>query len=86
MAISKRPLSLYRGAAHDILNLRYKIPKEILLVFHNGSTYDYNFIIKELSEEFEGKFECLGENEKNILLFQYQLKKNLTMVNQLHTK
>ena len=31
----------YRGAAHDIGNLRYKIPKEIPVVFYNGSTYDY---------------------------------------------
>ena len=30
----------YRGAAHNICNLRYKIPKEIPVVFHNGSTYD----------------------------------------------
>ena len=44
----------YRGAAHDICNLRYKIPKEIPAVFHNGSTYHYHFIIKELAEEFEG--------------------------------
>ena len=50
----------YTGAAHDICNLRYKTPKEIPLVFHNGSTYDYNFIIKELAEEFEGEFQCLG--------------------------
>ena len=39
---------IYRGADHDICNLRYKIPKEIPVVFHNGSTYDYYFIIKEL--------------------------------------
>ena len=52
----------YRGAAHNICNLRYKIPKEIPLVFHNGSTCNYNFLIKELAEEFEGQFECLGEN------------------------
>ena len=31
----------YRGAAHSICNLRYKIPREIPVVFHNGSTYDY---------------------------------------------
>ena len=55
----------YRGAAHDICNLRYKIPKEIPDVFHNGSTCDYHFIIKELAEEFEGQFECLGENNRN---------------------
>ena len=57
----------YRGAAHDICNVRYKIPKEIPVVFHNGSTYDYHFIIQELAEEFEfeGEFECLGENTEN---------------------
>ena len=44
----------YRGAAHSICNLRYKIPKEIPVVFHNGSTYDYHFIIKQLAEEFKG--------------------------------
>ena len=30
----------YRGGAHNICNLRYKIPKEIPVVFYNGSTYD----------------------------------------------
>ena len=27
----------FRGAAHNICNLKYKIPKEISVVFHNGS-------------------------------------------------
>ena len=27
----------YRGTAHDIYNLRYKTPKEIPVVFRNGS-------------------------------------------------
>ena len=39
----------FRGAVHDICNLRFKIPKEIHVVFHNGSTYDYQFIIKQLA-------------------------------------
>ena len=39
-------------------------------MFHNGFTYDYHFIIRELAEEFEGEFECLGENtEKNISIY-----------------
>ena len=42
----------YRGAAHNICNLRYKTPKEIPVVFHNGCTYDYHFIIKELAKVF----------------------------------
>ena len=41
------------------------MPKEILLVFHNGSNYDYHFIIKELAEEFERQFICLIENTEN---------------------
>ena len=31
----------YRGAAHSNCNLNYKIPKEIPVVFHNGSTLYY---------------------------------------------
>ena len=67
----------YRGAAHNICNLRYKIPKEIPVVFHNGSTYDYNFIIKELVKEFEGNFECLGENTEKYITFSVPIKKKV---------
>ena len=67
----------YRGAAHDICNLGNKTPKEIPVVFHNGSTYDYHFIIKELVEEFEGEFECLGENTEKYITFSVPPKKKL---------
>ena len=67
----------YRGAAHNISNLRYKIPKEIPIVFHNGSTYDYHFIIKELVKEFEGNFECLGENTEKYITFSVPIKKKI---------
>ena len=67
----------YRGAAHNICNLRYKIPKEIPVVFHNGSTYDYHFIIKELAKEFEGNFECLGENTEKYITFSVPIKKKI---------
>ena len=60
----------YRGAAHNKCNLNYKISKEIPVVFHNRSTYNYHFIIKQLAREFKGNFEYLGENtEKYTLLF-----------------
>ena len=74
----------FRGAAHSICNLNYKVTQEIPVKTHNGSKYDCHFLIKE---EFKGEFECLGENyiRKNILPFQCQLKKNMIMVKQSHT-
>ena len=43
----------FRGAAHNICNLRYKTPKEIPVVFHNGSAYDYHFKIKQLAKDLK---------------------------------
>ena len=51
----------YRGAVHSKCNLKYSVPKRILIVFHNGSNYDNHFIIKELAEECKKQFTCLGE-------------------------
>ena len=67
----------YRGAAHNVCNLIYKVPKEVPVVFHNGSTYDYHFIIKELVKEFEGNFDCLGENKGKYITFLVPLKKKI---------
>ena len=67
----------YRRAAHDICDLRYKTLKEIHVVFHNSSAYDYHFIIKELAEEFEGQFKCLGENTEKHITFSVPIKKGL---------
>ena len=67
----------YRGADHNICNFRYKVPKEIPVAFHNGSSDDYHFIIKELVEEFEGNFDCLGENTEKYITFSVPLKKKI---------
>ena len=67
----------YRGAAHNIWNLRYKIPKKIPIIFHNGSTYDYHFIIRELVKEFEGNFECFGENTEKYITFSVPIKQRI---------
>ena len=49
----------YRGAAREMCHLMYNTPREIPVVLHNSSSYDYHFIIKGLAEEFDGDFECL---------------------------
>ena len=75
----------FRGAAHSICNLNHKVPKEIPVKIHNGSKYDYQFIIKELPEEFKGEFECLGENMENPISFSVPIKKEHDNDKQLHT-
>ena len=39
----------YRGAAHSICNFKYTASKKFPKAFHNGSNYDYHFIVKELA-------------------------------------
>ena len=52
----------YRGATDNICILKFSIPKDILMAFHNGLNYDCHFIIKELAKGFEEKFNCPGGN------------------------
>ena len=69
----------YRRAAHSVCNLRYHAFKEIPVAFHNGSTYDYHFIIKELARKFKGYFHCLVEITEKLLSL-YLLKKFLIVI------
>ena len=63
------------GAAHGIYNSKYSVPKKIPRVFHNGSNYDYHFIIKELAEKFKKQFTCLGENTEKYITFTIPIEK-----------
>ena len=72
--------------SHSICNLRYKTPKEIPVVFHNGSTYDYHFISNELPKEFEGQYVCLGENAEKFITFSVPIKKELDNVKKITYK
>ena len=49
--------------------------QKIPVVFHNGSKYDYHFIIKQLAREFKGNFEYLGENTEKYITFAVPIKK-----------
>ena len=40
----------YRGPAHSLCNLRYRIPSYIPVMFHNLSGYDAHLLIKELGK------------------------------------
>ena len=56
------------------------MPKNIPIVFHNGSNYDYHFIVKELAEEFEKQFTCLGQNTEKYITFTVPIEKEVTRI------
>ena len=68
----------FRGVAHSICNS--KLPNEIPILFHNSSKYDYHFIIKELANEFERIFKCLGRNMEKFKTFSVPTEKEVTKV------
>ena len=61
----------YRGAAHSMCNSKYSLPKQIAIIFHNASRYDYHFIINKLAIEFKGQFLCLEENTVKYITLQF---------------
>ena len=54
-----------------------KIPREIPVLIHNGSSYDYHFIIKQLVEECKSQFKCFGDNTEKYITFSLPIKKEL---------
>ena len=57
-----------RGAAHEICNLKYKVPNFFPVVFHNLSGYDSHQFIKTLWNS-EGDISCILKNEENYISF-----------------
>ena len=70
----------YRGTAHSICNLKYSVPKKNPIVFHEGSNYDYQFIIKDLVEEFKKQFTCFGENTEKCITFTVPIEREVTRI------
>ena len=58
----------FRGAAHSICNLKYRLPKIYPVIFHNLSGYDSHLFIKNLGKS-EGKIDCIPNNEEKYISF-----------------
>ena len=54
--------------------------------FPNRCNYDYHFIMKEFTEEFEKQFTCLGENTKKYITFTIPIEKEVTRINKNEEK
>ena len=62
-------IGIYRGAAHSICILRYSTRRDIPVVIHNGSNYDFHLIIQELAEEFRAEIQCIPEDKEKYKSF-----------------
>ena len=74
---------LQRSAAHSICYLKYIVPKKIPIVFHNGSNYCYDFIIKEFAEEFGKQFIYLGEDNEKYTAFSVPVQNKVTKIGKI---
>ena len=63
---------LYRGPAHLICNLMYRIPSYIPVVFHNLSGYDGHLFIKELGKH-SSEMEVIGKNKEDYISFSIKV-------------
>ena len=72
---------LYRGAAHNDCNLKYRIPDYISILFHNLSGYDAHLFIKELERKFnENDIGFIIENKEKYIRFNVKINVKLAGV------
>ena len=62
----------FRGAAHNMCNLKYRLPKFYPVIFHNLSGYDSHLFIKNLGKS-EGKIDCIPNNEEKYISFTKEI-------------
>ena len=63
----------YRGAAHNICNLKYSKPNNISVFFHNLTGYDSHLFIKKLNTTM-GDIDCIPNNQENYISFSKSIK------------
>ena len=63
---------LYRGPAHLLCNLRYKIPSYIPVVFHNLSGYDAHLFIRELGA-YTSEMGVIVKNKEDYISFSIKV-------------
>ena len=63
----------YRGAAHNLCNLKYSKPNNISVFFHNLTGYDSHLFIKKLNTTM-GAIDCIPNNEENYISFSKTIK------------
>ena len=72
---------IYRGAAHNSCNLKYRIPDHIPIAFHNLSGYDAHLFIRELGRKFNKEdIGVIAENKEKYISFSVKINVKLAGV------
>ena len=71
----------FRGAAHNLCNLKFKKPNFTPVIFHNLSGYDSHLFVKNLGKS-EGDIKCIPNNEEKYISFS----KDIVVVGEYENK
>ena len=63
----------YRGAAHNLCNLKYRKPNFTPAVFHNLSGYNSHLFMKNLGFS-DGSIDCIPNNEERYISFTKKIQ------------
>ena len=58
----------FRGAGHSQYNINFRVPKFFLVIFHNGSGYDFHLFIKKNSK-YPKSLKCLPKTREKFISF-----------------
>ncbi|XP_066595461.1 uncharacterized protein [Prorops nasuta] len=72
---------LFRGAAHNSCNINYKLKLNIPVIFHNLSNYDAHFLIRDITNSFEGDVKVIPLNmEKYMTIIKFIKNSNIQFI------
>ena len=63
----------YRGAAHNLCNLKCRKPLTLPVIFHNLQGYDSHLFIKQLAK-VKGELSCIPSTEEKYISFSKKIK------------
>ena len=52
------------------------------MFFHNGTNYDFNLIITEVTKEFRNEMRCIPLNTNKYMSFSIPIKKEIKEINE----
>ncbi|XP_066590764.1 uncharacterized protein [Prorops nasuta] len=76
-----KPMEMIRGATYNSCNINYKLKLNIPVIFHNLSNYDAHFLIRDITNSFEGNVKVIPLNmEKFMTIIKFIKNSNIKFI------